>query len=1097
MKRIFVILTVLVVAVMVFPTSMVAADAPIDYTPPITIKDYGDPYYTDGVNEWITADTPISLTATDEGSGVAYTEYRVWYNGEWTDWLPYTGPFTMGEIGIGRTCLHKIEFYSVDLAGNVEWWQEVVVEADAAQFEAYSAIAVDPFALHTTHMAYTEEASQDLVYEISSDFGETWTGKTVLADDLVEASEPDIQIAPNGDIHIVFIGYLTEPQQRISHIWYDFAANGDSYNNVIDPTSWEGRVLVDDTGSNNVYPQIAIDSLNNVHCVWIGDSDVFDLGAQDIFYSSFDGSGWSPRITLYASATTTPGSPNPQIIADCYDSLHVVFLDGNENKMKYLTYYVPLEFITKSNGEKQPDEPEWGSYNGGSWSPGVADNVGNSSASHGTVAGIAIDGDILHIAWQDVRGGDGEVYENTRDLSTTDAFGPEWPITFEQFLDDDGTTVGETLMGSGKCDNLHLFYRDSVSYDIWYMEYDSAWTAPVVAADSGPDHMHQCSEMAVDEWDGSLLTYTKVIDDYTEYDICYRKPYHNQLVRVDNQPPTTTKQVTDTTVTLDAKDNCHCEKLAILVSGPDGDVQISAQNDIKQMEEMLKQKCKETGGWQITKLTAGATDPKGNATKQNIEDAFKKVQERGDKCCHLFFYYSGHGSGYHKDDGYGGGRINTNCTSESGESYDEDDFKIEMTAEEWNNLAEGEGYLYDTDGDGTDDMWFGKDGGKAVLYRLNPNVKIGEDSDGDHDIDGADGGADLNGDGDKNDTFCVDEDLSVVGPSIYDDDFAQYMKWVCKCKNVTVVLDCCFSGGFINDTVRENPTKPMEIVTAAPQDDYSYSNGAKWGYYNYHLTAELKKCLSVEQAHANAIKKIQQLRKTKPWLPMPPTGYDSDTTEDKFLYCCGVGSYEIHYKVWYGETLGLEGVGELNQPLSFELPGFEECIIEYWAVDDLGNEEEHNFQPHGGDYDPPFNVSSYPKISTGEQNPDETYPVTITDSLSDDGSGVKQVVAKVDGTVEFEADDIGLPEYEFTFTVDLPAGGHTLTIDACDYSDNCLHKEEMFRVGEGVIGGTTLPTDKLGLMMPWIMATGALIVLGGVSLAIWNRKRGKEGALGR
>jgi len=43
----------------VSPTSMVAADAPIDYTPPITIKDYGDPYYTDGVNEWITADTPI------------------------------------------------------------------------------------------------------------------------------------------------------------------------------------------------------------------------------------------------------------------------------------------------------------------------------------------------------------------------------------------------------------------------------------------------------------------------------------------------------------------------------------------------------------------------------------------------------------------------------------------------------------------------------------------------------------------------------------------------------------------------------------------------------------------------------------------------------------------------------------------------------------------------------------------------------------------------------------------------------------------------------------------------------------------------------
>ncbi|MGB2798337.1 MAG: thrombospondin type 3 repeat-containing protein [Dehalococcoidia bacterium] len=44
------------------------------------------------------------------------------------------------------------------------------------------------------------------------------------------------------------------------------------------------------------------------------------------------------------------------------------------------------------------------------------------------------------------------------------------------------------------------------------------------------------------------------------------------------------------------------------------------------------------------------------------------------------------------------------------------------------------------------------------------------------------------------------------------------------------------------------------------------------------------------------------------------------------------------------------------------------------------------------------------------------------------------------------------------------------------------------------VGGTIFPTDKLGLMMPWIMAAGALIVLGGVSLAIWNGKRGTEGA---
>ena len=42
------------------------------------------------------------------------------------------------------------------------------------------------------------------------------------------------------------------------------------------------------------------------------------------------------------------------------------------------------------------------------------------------------------------------------------------------------------------------------------------------------------------------------------------------------------------------------------------------------------------------------------------------------------------------------------------------------------------------------------------------------------------------------------------------------------------------------------------------------------------------------------------------------------------------------------------------------------------------------------------------------------------------------------------------------------------------------------------VGGTTLPTDKLGLMMPWIIAAGALIVIGGVLLAVCNRKYGTE-----
>ena len=101
-----------------------APEVPEDITPPTTTNEYGEPYYTNGVDEWITSDTPISLDATDDESGVDYTKHRVWYNGEWTDWFTYMEPFTITDAGVGMDGLHVIEWYSVDNAKNEESWHE-------------------------------------------------------------------------------------------------------------------------------------------------------------------------------------------------------------------------------------------------------------------------------------------------------------------------------------------------------------------------------------------------------------------------------------------------------------------------------------------------------------------------------------------------------------------------------------------------------------------------------------------------------------------------------------------------------------------------------------------------------------------------------------------------------------------------------------------------------------------------------------------------------------------------------------------------------------------------------------------------------------
>ncbi len=105
----------------------------VDHTPPVTTKTYGTPFYTDGVSEWITSQTPITLTATDgtsiHASGVKQTYWRNTLVDEafclddmlcqtaevCGEWNLYEGPFFKPE----ESC-HLIEYYSVDNVDKTE-----------------------------------------------------------------------------------------------------------------------------------------------------------------------------------------------------------------------------------------------------------------------------------------------------------------------------------------------------------------------------------------------------------------------------------------------------------------------------------------------------------------------------------------------------------------------------------------------------------------------------------------------------------------------------------------------------------------------------------------------------------------------------------------------------------------------------------------------------------------------------------------------------------------------------------------------------------------------------------------------------------------
>lgn len=112
--------TVYSCAAVVSPGIVTTADLNPETVTPETLA-VTNPAAPNGTNGWFTSDVTVTLSATDNCSGVALTEYSL----DGATWQPYTGSFTISTEGTTT-----VSFRSTDRAGNTEAVKTLVVMID-------------------------------------------------------------------------------------------------------------------------------------------------------------------------------------------------------------------------------------------------------------------------------------------------------------------------------------------------------------------------------------------------------------------------------------------------------------------------------------------------------------------------------------------------------------------------------------------------------------------------------------------------------------------------------------------------------------------------------------------------------------------------------------------------------------------------------------------------------------------------------------------------------------------------------------------------------------------------------------------------------
>lgn len=268
-----------------------------------------------------------------------------------------------------------------------------------------------------------------------------WEDDLRLTDDPANSYYQDINTDVNDNIHVV---WKDERQNE--------GTGGIYYKSYID-SSWSNDLILNPNEPWGLKPTVTVDNNNYIHVVWYATG--ITPSSLDIFHRSFEESTWTDinRIAVGASYTNTGNAVSyPEIVVDSIDNIYI-FWSGDRNPIDSpFTNYHQVSYISYDGSEwsdisdltnatydhlfdsvsidsddnvhvaytdRWPDGSggfyfsiQYQKYDGNDWSPQLKIDDSDIAASADIIADLQKN---VHITWADGRSGNYELYYSKLD----------------------------------------------------------------------------------------------------------------------------------------------------------------------------------------------------------------------------------------------------------------------------------------------------------------------------------------------------------------------------------------------------------------------------------------------------------------------------------------------------------------------------------------------------------------------------------------------------------------------------------------------------------------------------------------------------------